>query len=284
VKTSRVSGTIHLARIIAFIVLTAGGSYAHAQEENECGTRAQQIVAQVYPEARTVTEDTLLINGATISLPTSKSLFGSPHTMVCKQWPADPSKLLVAVPLIREGDSVVYNTGDLDILVLDNDTLRVLQRLHEKDLMSDDNISITRVSFDTARYRLAPDKTAFGVRIDSRSSSRVDPYYGSTLRLYLPERDQLKPVLDNIVVEENSREWDGMCAGESHKTKRTLLITPDIHHDLASITVKEATESSITQEMPDNRCKESDFHKTTRKTTLIYKGDMYSVPSRMKQN
>ena len=281
-KRALLSTSIHLTSVIACIAIMLGSTYAHAEEENECGARARQIVEHAYPTAQSADENTLLFIGDSISLPNSKYLY-EPHVMVCKQWPADSTKLLVAVPLMRDSEPGGYdNTGDLDILVLENDTLRVLQRYRAKGLMSDDAIGITDIRFDTARYHLAPGKTAFGVRIHYRGASRVNPYYASTLRLYLLEKDQLKPVLDNIVVDQGGGEWDGRCAGEFHSTKRILSIAPDMHHGLALITVKETSESSVSKAMPDDKCLESELHTNTRKTTLTYDGNVYRVPKRMK--
>ena len=274
-----------LAAIIALIAITAGSSYAYAADENECGTRAQQIIQQAYPQAQATHENTFRVNGATIMLPTSQYLFDNPQAIVCKRWPTDPSKLLVAVPLIRDSDPEgYYHEGDLDILVLDNNTLRVLHRLHTKNLMSDDAISITNVHFDTARYHLAPGKTAFGVRIETKGSSSVNPYYDSTLRLYVIENDKLIPILDNIVVSKSNGEWNGNCEGEFHETTRVLAMTPDKHHDWAGITVKETSISYTTDVMPDGRCEKSELKKSTGKIMLTRNGNKYIVPKQMMQN
>jgi len=283
VKTPRVASPKRLAHIIAFIAIAAGSSYAHAKDENECGTRAQQIIQQAYPQAQTTHENTFLVDGATTMLPTSKYLYDNPQAMVCKQWPSDPGKLLVAVPLIRKSDPDGYfHEGDLDILVLDNNTLRVLQRLRAKNLMSDDAISITNVQFDTARYHLAPGKTAFGVRIDTKGASSVNPYDASTLRLYAIEKEKLIPILDNIVVSQSNGEWNGRCEGEFRDITRVLSMTPDTRHDWAAITVKETTTSYTTDVTPDGSCEESKSKKGTSKTTLTRNGDMYPVPPQMK--
>ena len=282
-KRPHLSSSIRLAQAIACIAITLGSTCAHAEDENECAARARQIVEHAYPTAQSTDENTLLINGDTISLPTSKYLY-EPHVMVCKQWPADPTKLLVAVPLMRDSEpGGSDNTGDLDILVLENDTLHVLQRFRAKNLMSDDAIGIINVSFDTARYRLAPGKTAFGVRIKSEGASRVNPYTDSTLRLYLIEKDQLKPILDSIVVAQSGGEWDGRCVGEFHDTKRILSIAPDMHHGLASITVKETSQSSVNQAMPGDECKESVLRTNTSKVTLSFDGNSYPIPSKLRQ-
>ena len=281
-KTSHLSGLIRLARIIAIVAIIFGSSYVHAEEENECGTRARQIAEQAYPAAQLTDENTLHINGDTTWLPTSK--YDEYLVMVCKQWPADPTKLLVAVPLMRDIDpGSDENTGDLEILVLENDTLRVLQRLRTKNLMSDDAISITRVHFDTARYHLTPGKTAFGVRIDTKGASSVNPYNASTLRLYVIEKEKLIPILDNIVVSQSNGEWDGRCEGEFRDITRVLLMTPYTRHDWAAITVKETTTSYTTDVTPDGNCEDSKPKISTSKTTLMRNGDEYLVPSRMRE-
>ncbi|TKB30222.1 MAG: hypothetical protein E5W69_03880, partial [Mesorhizobium sp.] len=68
------------------------------------------------------------------------------------------------------------HVGDIELLVIDRKSLRVRQRLLQPGLMTDDMIVIEKVEFDTGRYALAPDVTAFGLRIEMAHHSLTAPF------------------------------------------------------------------------------------------------------------
>ncbi|MGE8590090.1 MAG: hypothetical protein ACN6OD_11955, partial [Alcaligenes sp.] len=140
---------------------------------------------------------------------------GAPFAVACKAWPADPDLLLVAVPLMQDTpDPENGHVGDLDVLVLDKQTLQVRQRRRLVGLMSDDAVRIAGLAFDTARYDVAADRRAFGIRIEREGASRANPFDETSLRLFTVHENELRLVLDGMIVNHSSGVWDTTCAGE----------------------------------------------------------------------
>lgn len=120
-------------------------------------------VRLAYPQARKSADGASFTlephTSITLTLPEGDNSFG----LVCKIWPAHDDLLLVSVPLIDSAQSSDgQHVGDIELLVLDGKSLQVRQRLLQPGLMNDDAIAIRKIAFDTGRYRLAPDVTAFG--------------------------------------------------------------------------------------------------------------------------
>ncbi|WP_245424994.1 hypothetical protein [Rhizobium sp. M10] len=249
--------------------------------QDECAGRAADIIRRAYPSATNADDRTLLFEGATITLPKGDSVDGDPHAVICRVWPAQPQLTLIAVPLMTE-QSDSENEGDIELLVVDSANLQVRQRLRLDGLMSDDAFRVRSVAFDTARYQLAPKRTAFGLRVSLDGSSRANPFGETTLWLFAIEGDGLKPVLDNIVVGESHGEWDTVCAGEFSETTRTLSMVPSAKATVADIVVTEKTTTSVNRVGTDNNCNSED--KTTiDKRRLRYDGSAYGVPKDLKR-
>lgn len=133
---------------------------------------------------------------ADIEIEISDSPLRGPFAVICKIWPANPDLLLAAIPLMRDGPSRDFgHDGDLRILVLDRATLKVHEHLQLDGLMSDDAMRISDVSFDTARYDVAPGRRAFGLRISRTGSSRANPF-SETSRSALQEGDCVEKLQD----------------------------------------------------------------------------------------
>jgi hypothetical protein len=245
--------------------------------QNQCAGRASDIIRLAYPGAKNA-DDAFLFGGATITY----NVDGDPRRVICRIWPAQPQLTLVAVPLMTE-QSDSENEGDIELLVVDSTNLHVKQRLRLQGLMSDDAIHVESVAFDTARYQLAPGKTAFGLRVTLEGSSRANPFGETTLWLFSVDADGLKPVLDNIVVSENHGEWDTACAGEFDETTRTLSMGSPAKGVFADIVVAEKTTTSVATVGKDGDCQSED--KTTiGKHRLRYDGAKYIVPKDLKRD
>lgn len=247
-----------------------------------CGTNAAAIIAQAYPAAGKTSETEFSIDGATIRLPEADEGFGGRrHAIVCRVWPSWPERLLVAVPLIAE-ESETLTTGDLELLVLDASTLKVQQRLRLKERIVDDAIQTKSITFDTARYQLAPGQIAFGVRMAKEGSSRVNPFEEVGLSLYAIEAGELKPVLDGIVVVSSGGEWDGNCAGTFDRTTRTLAMGKNGRNGYADIVATEKSSSRTTAVDDKGECGEQSRKSDAASIRLVYDGKRYSVPEAMK--
>lgn len=262
-------------RLLLATTLLFAAHLAYAATD-DCIERAATIVQQAYPKAKATAKGSFSVGGAVITLPTPDNIGTDPHAMVCKTWPAQPQRLLVAVPLMTKTvDS--ENEGDLELLVLDKATLKVQQRLMLAGRMSDDAIQIHSIELDTARYQLAPNNIAFGLRLTQANNSRANPFEEADLWLYAIDHDQLRPVLDGIVTHSNGGEWDTNCAGTFDGADRTLAMDSAMHNGYADIRITEKSSSDVSVVGKDGQCdSKTDSSKQTYR--LSYDGKNYPVP------
>ncbi|MEB2847080.1 hypothetical protein GAO09_15825 [Rhizobiales bacterium RZME27] len=260
-----------LALLIGFF---SAATMAHSAEDG-CSARLAAIAAKVYPGAKALPDNAFEVDGKTLTLPEQGSMGDDPHAMLCRIWPARPELMLVAVPLVDNPRQQDGNEGDLDMLVLDRQSLDVKGRYRVEGLMSDDAIFITELAFDTAFYQLAPGNVAFGLRKATRGSSSPNPYNDTTLWLFAIEGQQLKPVLENLVVAKFGGEWDMSCNGEFDSVNRTLTMAPT-KSPMADIIVSDTLVHRLSEGTAEV-CKDTE-KTTTAKHRLRFKNGSYEVP------
>ncbi|MEZ5803239.1 MAG: hypothetical protein R3E51_07305 [Rhizobiaceae bacterium] len=90
------------------------------------------------------------------------------------------------------------------------------------------------------------------------------------MSLYDFDGGELKPILDNLVVEKNG-EWDADCAGEFWATRRTLAVSTQMHHGAADIIITTREESSKAEERA-GQCEGIDIASTTSTEHLAFDG------------
>lgn len=246
----------------------------------QCATAAEScdinaVVQHAWPDAKSVADGIITGNNQLIDIQGN-----APQSAICRVWPAHPELTLAAVPLMSPEKTDYDHTGDLELLVLDSSTLDVKQRLHLPERMSDDAFRITGISLDTARWKVAPNQTAFGLHVVREGSSRVNPFSEDALSLYVIENNQLRPLLKGILLEDNSGEWDGNCAGEFNGIKRTLAIDSASQNGYANIRVSEKRVASTTWLDANGECKTKDKPEKTS-WTLRYDGKEYAVPKQL---
>ena len=268
----------HRLLLITAMLLAAHLSYAAT---DGCGERGAAIVQHAYPKAKSTENSSFIVNGAVITLPSSNNMDSIHHVMVCKTWPAYPQRLLVAVPLITKA-SDDENQGDLELLVLDNTTLKVEQRLVLEGRMSDDAIQISGVALDTARYQLAPDSIAFGLRLTRTNNSHISPFEEVDLWLYVIDHGQLHPVLNGIVTSHSHGDLDTHCAGTFDETNRTLAMDSASHNGHADILVTEKFSSHVSVSGKNGQCDDKPDNDKRQDYRLGYDGQSYPVPKALK--
>lgn len=203
----------------------------------------------------------------------------------CRVWPADTSLTLLAVPVLGpEEFNGEVQQGDLDVLVVDSTTLRPRAGLRLADVMSSDAIHVDSVSLDTARYRLAPDVRAFGIRSSRSNSSQPNPFSDTRLQLLVFDGTTLKTITGQIVVSSSGGEWDTRCAGEFHETKRTLEVGPLPAQGWATLTVRERSATTASREDANGNCVEEREDLPVRSFTLRPVQRSYPLPSTMEAN
>ncbi|WP_284776864.1 hypothetical protein [Agrobacterium sp. lyk4-40-TYG-31] len=250
---------------------------AQASDRSNCDSRAEIIIRNAYPDAHKRDGATFRFGESTIQINNGETIVDTPHTVKCRVWPANPQLTLVAVPLIKSTNED-GTVGDLELLVIDTASLAVKHRLLVADRMNDDAISISGVEFDTARYRLTQNQTAFGLRISTTGSSRPNPYDDVGLWLYVIEKGSLRPVLDGLVVSQNAGEWDTNCAGEFQSSESTLSISSNKTHGYADIAVIETKSTKTSFVEKDNDCKDKTVTSKPQTLRLVYDGKQYPIP------
>ena len=143
---------------------------------------------------------------------------------ICKRWPARPHLALVAIPLVRNVEDG-YGETDLEVLVVDNRSQRIVARLVESNRLDWDAIRVDGVAFDTAPYRLNGNDIAFGIRISRRNGSGPNPFYETSLSLYELKAQRLRPLLSELVMTSSGAEWDMQCTGEFGEKAGILIVT-----------------------------------------------------------
>ncbi|WP_027165186.1 hypothetical protein [Mesorhizobium sp. WSM3224] len=264
-----------------FLGLAAAGSLSPARAAaGDCGDAAA-LVQQAYPQARKTADGALFtLQPHTSIAPTEGD---TPFDLVCKIWPAHDDLLLVAVPLMDSSQPSDYaHAGDIELLIVDRKSRQVRQRLLQAGLMNDDAIAIRKVELDTGRYALAPDVTAFGLRIEMANNSLPDPFSETDLRLYAVGGDSLRMVLDGLVVAGNGGEGDTNCAGSFHTSQVSLAMSPAKHHGYHDITVVERMDTD--NPLPDNNgeCQSHPGKSVKRTYRLRYDGSRYAYPAALK--
>ncbi|MER9475572.1 hypothetical protein [Mesorhizobium sp. M0520] len=247
----------------------------------DCGDAAA-LVQQAYPKARKSADGTSFTlephTSITSTLPESEAPFG----LVCKIWPAHVDLLLVAVPLIDRANGDHLHVGDIELLVVDRNTLRVRQRLLQPGLMTDDAIAIRKVEFDTGRYALAPEVTAFGLRIEMANHSQANPFTETDLRLYALAGGALRVVLDGLVVAGTGGEGDASCAGSFHSSQVRLTMSPARHHGYHDIIAVERTDTDNPSPDQNGECQSHPGKPVKRAYRMRYDGSRYAVPAALK--
>ncbi len=130
--------------------------------------------------------------------------------------PQNLNEVIVAIPEIvdEEEQYFIFNSH---IVLANNRSRAITHKFFESGQTNQwvsDAIELKEIRIDTAPYRLADDRRAFGVRVRYLGMSRVNPYESETLSLFIKSGDRLSKVLNAYPMKQSVGEWDGDCAGE----------------------------------------------------------------------
>ena len=267
---------------ILFLGLAADSLWPTWAAADDCGDAAA-LVQQAYPKARKSADGASFTLEPHISIALTRPDSDMPFGLVCKIWPAHDDLLLVAVPLTDSAQSRDDgHVGDIELLVVDRNSLQVRQRLLQPGLITDDAIAIRKIEFDTGRYRLAPNVSAFGLRIEIANHSQPNPFRETDLRLYALAGDALRMVLDGLVVAGFGGEGDANCAGSFQSSQVSLAMSPTIHHGYNDITVAERADTDNPSVDENGECQSHPGKSVKRTYRLRYDGSRYQVPEGLK--
>ncbi|MGJ7508885.1 hypothetical protein [Variovorax sp. GT1P44] len=203
----------------------------------------------------------------------------------CEPWRGFPGRFIVVLPMPRESSEPGATQFDLDVLVVqqaDNgntDRARVISRLFEESALTEDAVRIAEIKIDTARYTLASDARAFGLRVLRQGLSRANPYANETLTLYVPQGQKLAKVLDELQLTLEQGEWDTNCTGNFETVRGTLSVARGIvHSGYADLILREARSESRSAPQGDE-CLTHELKPTFKSTVLRYDGSGYRTSS-----
>ncbi|WP_143135243.1 hypothetical protein [Burkholderia ubonensis] len=168
--------------------------------------------------------------------------------VACKIWPANPDLTLAALPLIPE-DAHDVGADDLEIVVANTKTGEIIAHGFQRSTIARNNLRA--LQFDTARYRLTPDRQAFGVRLRYWITGPKIGISASTLSLYTVDGRRVRPVLERVVVEKYTENWDGelvsgkCTAGVIDDFKRSIAIGTAGRNGYATLKVSEKSVHTV---------------------------------------
>jgi hypothetical protein len=234
---------------------------AHAQDCHDAQAAAQEAyvgrAANVLPDRPGYTRDTA--------------------ASVCRRWPARPDLTLLATPVWREGGDNDSRDGDVDVLVIDTDTLAPRAWAVLPGALDSDAIFFDGMQLDTARYQLAPDTLAFGLRVQRRNGSGPNPFSEEQLQLLAMQAGTLRALGPPMVLRRFQAEWDTRCAGESTEVSRTVAVGPQGKHGLADLVLRERRVTTHSW-MDGEECRDQDTPVEGGRHVLRYDGRHYVVP------
>lgn len=201
------------------------------------------------------------------------------HSAVCKAWPGNPAKHIVALVRPQEGaiETDEVDNYDLEVAVVNAQSGEILQHVLQKGAITSDAMRFEGISLDTANYELARRMRAFGVRtrhshIGGTSSS------DETLSLYVPQGKELKVVLSELSMNTSVSDRGGEC-NEARETTRTLAIGSTVSRGYAHLVVSEKSTNQEVQTL-NGRCEETES-RSSHRYVLPFDGTKYEVPKEL---
>jgi hypothetical protein len=203
----------------------------------------------------------------------------------CQPWRAFPGRSIVVLPLPRPGSEPDFAEFDLDVLVVqqaDNgntERMTIVSRLFEEKALTHDAIRIEEIRVDTARYRLAQEARAFGVRVRYQGSSRANPYANETLSLYVPQGPRLAKVLDGLEMSLQRGEWDMQCAGTFESVRGSLSLGPGASNGYTDLTLHRTHIESVNRRQGEE-CAIEEEPARFSSAVIRYDGRAYRMPKK----
>lgn len=201
----------------------------------------------------------------------------------CKVWPAFKDQTIAAKSTFTPASDDVNDGGmfDLELSIVNSTNDQTLVTYRKNEAYNSDAIGFEGLVIDTARYKLAPDVRAFGLRSDFGHRSSTMPYSKTDLALYLREGETLRPVLEGLVVSKNTGEWMGNCTGQGADIRRTVDIGKSSHNGFADLIVTTST-TVMKSVKSGEECGDKTTDLKKIQITLSYDGKQYVIPEELK--
>lgn len=200
----------------------------------------------------------------------------------CAVMPNDPGRAIVALAHFKSGsgfdnDRAEMGLYDLDVLVVDSKSGKILNRLLQEGALTSDAVQLSGIAIDTANYAVAPGARAFGVRVHYDHPKRYYPHQNEVLTLYLARGATLAPILTDFETINSGGEV-GDCEGVLTDIRRSLAIARTATRGLADLLVTAKT-FVVTRRDVGGECTERQGPTTTARHTLRYNGSAYLPPT-----
>ncbi|UUZ69419.1 hypothetical protein LP416_07975 [Polaromonas sp. P2-4] len=172
---------------------------------------------------------------------------GNVRAASCKAWPDDKNIMLVAIAYEPPKYPAATNYQlPLYIAMVNAGTLAILSTY--KGSIGEDAVTHVNegsLKLDTARYFLAKDVRAFGLRVSANVEPRFsEGGYDDSLSLYILEGKEMRPVLRDLAM----RHWTyekGVPGGTKNYTTRvtdfTLTVAPTVSHGFSDLLISART-------------------------------------------
>lgn len=186
--------------------------------------------------------------------------------------PDNPDDFIIVLPeVVEEADD--YFKLNNHIVIVNGSSGELMQKYNDKGLTSD-AIEISNISIDTARYMVAENQRAFGVRVSYRNNSQPNPYNNETLSLFVKSGDALHTILKHYNAKEYTGEWDTRCAGEFTDVKNTFIMSKEKTNGYFNVVVK--SDETYTHSFLDKNGECIATEKlSTKETVLKFNGKVY---------
>ncbi|MNK05524.1 hypothetical protein D3C87_234070 [compost metagenome] len=191
-----------------------------------------------------------------------------------KVLPHAKTQTVMVIPKQVDEDDGMF-TIDAVIVVVNNQTGKIIQRFKEENLLYSDAIHVSGFTIDTAPYMLTKEIRAFGVRVSYKNDSGPNPYRETNLSLFIQEGNSLRRVLRNVNVTSFSGEWDTNCAGEFHSGNSLVSFETETTNGCFNLVIKERSTTTLKEKIK-GECKERTIEEHEKKIIFYYNGKTYN--------
>jgi hypothetical protein len=253
---------LSVSRIKLFLLCVLLAREAPAARENPCAESVASFAAGI---------------GRKLDSNTSEPEFFA----VCAAIPDTPEKSIVAMAAPHGDAAADQDFGgtnlDLDVAIVDSESGEIEKRFHESNALSSDADQVVGLSIDTARYQLTPGLRAFGVRVNYRRFSHIDPADREDLYLFFAQGKSLSKVLNGLTMAEEYEEKSGNCDGTASQSRSVISVLGSKNHGYFDLLVKSTTTEREFNEKGEDCTDKVKSRRSTHKV-LRFDGTSYSHP------
>ena len=237
-----------------------------------CGDSLPKIIRNAYPQAIPTERGYRLPEDHKPHVMTGRDILR--EEVACAPWPVHRGWTLVAVRLRQAQTDPDIVSADLDVLVVETRSGKILYRLFERNGAETAMSVMDGLDIDTTAWRLNSNVTAFGVMLSQVRDSERLPYRLRTLKLYVVEGDELRRVLADFHVGMERGEKRGACDAwfETHvlTLSRGESASNGMWDWLAHTAVTRRTST-----MAGGECRTTEEVRPIRTSKLSYRGRQY---------